>query len=105
MIDFVMGLYNLSFSQAIVRLNVDFGLGLTDRQPTPEDTARSRGMQRVRKARGARKVKIRSDQAALISAYQKAYRLITLHPDVPAAEKIRGILSEWENRIEAYEGL
>lgn len=33
-IDFVMELFGISFSQAIVRLNSDFGLGLTNERPS-----------------------------------------------------------------------
>jgi len=33
-IDFVMKLYDLTFRQAVVRLNADFGLGLTEQKPT-----------------------------------------------------------------------
>jgi DNA primase len=32
-IDFVMKLYNISFSQAVIRINNDFGLNLTDKKP------------------------------------------------------------------------
>lgn len=34
-IDFVMELFHITFSQALVRLDVDFGLGLTGAQPDP----------------------------------------------------------------------
>lgn len=34
-IDFVMLLYDISFRQAILRINADFGLGLTGGRPTP----------------------------------------------------------------------
>lgn len=33
-IDFVMDLFDLSFRQAVLRLNLDFRLGLTDSRPT-----------------------------------------------------------------------
>jgi DNA primase len=34
-IDFTMRLYGITFRQAVVRLNSDFGLGLTDDRPAP----------------------------------------------------------------------
>lgn len=34
-IDFVMELFGISFTQAVVRLNADFGLGLTYERPSP----------------------------------------------------------------------
>ncbi len=44
-IDFVMRLFNISFSQVIVRLNVDFGLGLSGGRPDP------RALERLKKER------------------------------------------------------
>lgn len=39
-IDFVMLLFGISFTQAIVRLNADFNLGLTNRKPSMREIAR-----------------------------------------------------------------
>lgn len=37
-VDFVMELFGISFPQALLRLNDDFGLGLTGRRPTRSET-------------------------------------------------------------------
>lgn len=47
-IDFVMELYGIGFSQAVVRLNADFGLGLTAERPSP--SARAKVLEERRKA-------------------------------------------------------
>lgn len=41
-IDFVMRLYNINFGQACIRLNSDFGLGLTDKRPNMAEIRRRR---------------------------------------------------------------
>lgn len=46
-IDFVMELYGLTFSQAVVRLDSDLGLGLTRRRPSP--AARAKALEERRK--------------------------------------------------------
>lgn len=51
-IDFVMELYGIGFAQALVRLNSDFGLGLTGRRPDP--VARSRALEERRRAQAER---------------------------------------------------
>ena len=53
-IDFVMELYGINFSQALVRLNSDFGLGLAGERPSPAERAkaleeRRREAERVKK--------------------------------------------------------
>lgn len=40
-IDFVMELYGIGFAQAVVRLNADFGLGLTAERPSPSERAKA----------------------------------------------------------------
>ncbi len=55
-IDFVMKLYDISFPQAVVRLNADFGLGLTSERPD------RRAVDRLRRGREKE------------AAEQKAYR-------------------------------
>lgn len=39
-VDFVMQLYDISFRQALIRINMDFGLGLTDSRPSPAEASR-----------------------------------------------------------------
>lgn len=45
-IDFVMNLFGIPFRQAIVRLNTDFGLGLTTERPSPAQQAKVRELRR-----------------------------------------------------------
>lgn len=47
-IDFVMLLFGISFSQAVTRINADFGLGLTAQRPSPEQ--RSKVLEERRRA-------------------------------------------------------
>lgn len=47
-IDFAMQLFGISFSQAVVRLNADFGLGLTNERPSPAQ--RSEALRRRQEA-------------------------------------------------------
>lgn len=47
-IDFVMELYGIGFAQAVVRLNADFGLGLTAERPSP--SARTKVLEERRRA-------------------------------------------------------
>lgn len=51
-IDFVMELYGISFPQAVVRLNSDFGLGLTGQRPDP--ATRSKALEERRRAQAER---------------------------------------------------
>lgn len=48
-IDFVMQLFNLSFKQAIVKVNYDFSLGLLNRSLTRSERERMRKQERERK--------------------------------------------------------
>lgn len=45
-IDFVMNLFGIPFRQAVVRLNTDFGLGLTAERPSPAQQAKVRELRR-----------------------------------------------------------
>ena len=58
-IDFVMKLFNLTFAQAVVRLNSDFGLGLTNERPD------NRELDRLRKER--------QGQAIELETFRKEY--------------------------------
>lgn len=49
-IDFVMRLFDLSFGQALLRLNTDFGLGLSSSRPSPSEASRIL-QERAQKAR------------------------------------------------------
>lgn len=68
-IDFVMRLFSLSFSQALIRLDNDFGLGLTGRRP---DTRAIR-----RQAEGRRQqAREREELQERLDGYWRRYALI-----------------------------
>jgi len=46
-IDFVMKLFNIPFSAAVVRLNADFNLGLSNERPDPREVARHNAERRA----------------------------------------------------------
>lgn len=63
-VDFVMELFSISFPQALLRLNEDFGLGLTGRRPT-----RSEALQAARR---------RMEEAHNLEAYRREYEARTV---------------------------
>lgn len=58
-IDFVMELFGVSFGQAVLRLNDDFGLGLTNRRPTH--------------AQASQAARERMDEARRLKEYRREY--------------------------------
>lgn len=50
-VDFVMQLFNLSFPQAVVRLDADFRLGLTAERPSPGERSKILAERRLASAR------------------------------------------------------
>lgn len=62
-IDFVMHLYGITFSQAVMRINADFGLGLTSERPSP--TQRAEALERRLKSQ-------RQDEERRAEYYDKA---------------------------------
>ena len=55
MIDFVMQLFGISFAQAVVRINADFGLNLTTERPDPRELEQYRLARAEKKRRAAQK--------------------------------------------------
>ena len=67
-IKFVMLLFNLSFSQAAVRLSSDFRLGLTAERETPKEAR-----ERIRARQEAAKAKERAQQEYIHKAQEHCY--------------------------------
>ena len=63
-IDFVMELFGISFQQALLRINEDFGLGLTGRRPTHAEASRA--------------ARERSEEAARLNRYRREYESRTV---------------------------
>ena len=92
-IDFVMLLFNLNFQQAIVRINADFGLGLSDEKPD------RRAMERFRRERAAKERELqayRDEYDQKVTEYRRLW--LTLNhkaptdPDgVPDAEWVEAV--------------
>lgn len=113
-IDFVMLLFGISFTQALVRLNADFGLGLTAERPSP--AARSKVLEERRKAaEKAYKAQEECESLALEHRYwhevkilfepsREAWEAGVIHPLYVEAVKRLPIL-EWEieEREDEYE--
>lgn len=62
-VDFVMKLFNINFQQAIVRLNNDFSLGLTNDKPSARDIERMR-RERADKDRELQEYRSKSQEQA-----------------------------------------
>lgn len=68
-IDFVMLLFNIPFPAAVVRLNADFGLGLSNERPDPRE------LERLRRAR-REKEKAEADRLAAYMAKVYEHRAL-----------------------------
>lgn len=64
-IDFVAQLFNITFAQAIVRLNFDFGLGLTNEKPDSRQIAEYREKRRQEQADYAKRKAEYDEKTAL----------------------------------------
>lgn len=109
-IDFVMELYGVNFAQAVVRLNADFGLGLTWERPSPSERAeviqerrmaaeRARRMQEKYRAL-AREHLYWHEAAVLFAPSQEAWEAGAIHPLYVEAmrrlPKLEWEIEEWE---------
>lgn len=113
-IDFVMLLFGISFTQAIVRLNADFGLGLTAERPSP--AARSKALEERRRAsERAQKTQGECEALALEHRYwhevkalfepsREAWEAGVIHPlyieALKRLPKLEWEIEEWENEYE-----
>lgn len=79
-IDFVMRLYDLTFAQAVVRLNADFGLGLSADRPDP--AARSRILQT--RAKEARELaEYRREYQSRTALYREMWQALQVGEETP----------------------
>jgi DNA primase len=72
-IDFVMRLFGISFSEAIVRLNADFGLGLTNDKPDPKALEKYKQERREREQKHA---KAEQELRAKIAEFRQLWWII-----------------------------
>ena len=116
-IGLVMQLFGLAFGQALVRINNDFGLGLTNEKPSLKQIAAEKKQIKERKQARLERVKLREEYLEQVNVYQYLQKSIYKHsPTDPeqdsdewhsifvyAAQNI-GILENWLdeniNRIE-----
>lgn len=73
-IDFVRRYFNLDFPQALIRLNNDFGLGLTAEKPTAESRAMAREKAKRQKLERAQQEMRRSAYLRIAGAHAKLMR-------------------------------
>lgn len=79
-IDFAMELFGISFPQALLRLNDDFGLGLTSRRPTRAETALA-ARERAEEAAGLREY--RREYASRTALYRALWEAKQTGPEAP----------------------
>ena len=73
-IDFVRMHFNLSFGQALVRLNNDFRLGLTAEKPTAESRARAKARQEEQRRAKAKRELERSFYNMVIDHHRRLFQ-------------------------------
>lgn len=110
-IDFVMRLFGITFRQAVVRLNADFGLNLTEQLPAPPSRE-----QLAMAQKRAREEKIKKAVSAaypiVAAAYRECYEIakyfspvigtdgkIIIRPEYADAVKKMPMLEDWLERF------
>lgn len=77
-IDFVMNYYGVNFTQALVKLDTDFNLGLVGRKPTYRERVQEAENSRIRKAEAKWKEDIHNKYLTLCEVHSVLYgRLIS----------------------------
>lgn len=76
-IDFVMELYGINFQQAVVRLNADFGLGLTAERQNPSVRAKAIEAQRRAKEKA---LKMQAEYQVLAREHLFLHEYMRLYP-------------------------
>lgn len=79
-LDFAMQWYGITFRQAVVRLDADFGLGLPlGRKPTPQEQRMARlEREKRRQAQAARRAALEAAEAAFREAHDRYCSLLSL---------------------------
>lgn len=80
-IDFVSFLYGIPFVSACVRLNADFGLGLSTDRPDPEEATRLRRMRREAEERD------RAKEAAQLEREESWWQVFSIYDYLREAKK------------------
>lgn len=78
-IDFVMKLFDLSFPQAVVRLNADFGLNLTREASPPGELYR---LAKARRREAKRKAAVARAYPVVAAEYRDCYEIVKYFPPV-----------------------
>lgn len=99
-IDFVMQLYGISFRQACLRLNVDFGLGLADQRPDP--SARSAALEKRRREQALRQ-KLEAEHSALAAEHCYWWQAQILFRPDPATGFVHPLYAEAVKKLPALE--
>lgn len=106
-IDFVMRLYDISFRQACVRLNTDFGLGLTGEHP---NRAEQSALLEARRREVAKKAAMDTEYKRKAAEYRRCFETakyfppvltdvgIYIHPLYADAVKEMPTLEDWLNQ-------
>ena len=82
-IDFVMKLFDISFRQAVLRIDSDFGLRLTYERPDPK--ARSALLEK-RRAEAEEKAHRRAEYQTLAAEYRQCFDTVKYFPPVRCAD-------------------
>lgn len=78
-IDFVMEYHGLNFSQAIIKLNNDFNLGLTGKKPTFRQQRKTAELLKKRREEKEKHMQSRKDYLEQVNVYQYLQKAITKH--------------------------
>lgn len=91
----VMGVFGLSFKSAVVKLNVDFNLGLLGRPVSAQDRQIEAEQRHVKRAIERLEEENRQDYMSLAALHATLYRYTLYNPEDFEAEQIRTSLEKW----------
>lgn len=78
-IDFVMLYFGIGFKDAVIKLNNDFNLGLSDKKPSLSQMAEYRKREREREQKRRIQLREREEYLEIVRAYQYLQKAITKH--------------------------
>lgn len=99
-IDFVMKLFNISFPQACVRLNCDFGLGLTDEAP---NSAERSAVLEARRREAERKAAADREYRERAAEHRYWWEIAKYFAPAPGADVLHPFYAEALRRLPALE--
>jgi hypothetical protein len=91
-----MKLHDISFSQALVRMNIDFGLGLSD-NTSPQESRSSAERRRFMSVHEDERRRRRREYAVLSDAYRSVFSFAVKYPDSDFAKQVCRVI---ENRLD-----